>query len=33
MYEFAKSVIKTSSKVKEPKIYNKTINDLIYDNK
>lgn len=32
-YEFAKSVTKTSSKVREPKIYDEAINNLIYGNK
>lgn len=32
MYEFAKLVTKTSSKIQEPKTYNKAINDLIYGN-
>lgn len=32
MYKFAKSVTETNSKVPEPRIYNKAINDLIYEN-
>lgn len=31
-YEFAKSVIKISSKLQEPKTYNKIINNLVYKN-
>ena len=31
--EFAKLVTETSSKVREPKIYNKTINNSIYKNR
>ena len=31
--ELTKLVTKTSSKVREPKTYDKTINDLIYGNK
>lgn len=33
MYEFAKSVTEISSKMQEPKIYNKAINNLIYGNR
>ena len=33
MREIAKLVIKTSSKVREPKIYDKAISDTIYGNK
>lgn len=33
MYEFAKSVTEISSKMQEPKTYNKAINNLIYGNK
>ena len=33
MYKFAKLVIEISSKVQEPKTYNKTINDSILENK
>lgn len=33
IYEFAKSMTKTSSKVYELKSYNEFINDLIYGNK
>lgn len=32
-YEFTKFLTKTSSKMHEPKTYNKAINDLIYENK
>lgn len=32
-YEFAKSVTKTSSKIREPKTYNEAINDPIYGNR
>ena len=31
-FEFAKSVTETSSKMREPKTYNKAINDLVYEN-
>lgn len=33
MYKFAKSVTETSNKVREPKIYDKVINDLIHGNR
>ena len=33
IYKFAKSVTKTSTKVREPKTYNEAINDLIYSNR
>ena len=32
-YKFAKSVTETSSKVREPKTYDKAINDLIHGNR
>lgn len=32
-YKFTKSVTKTGSKMHEPKIYNKAVNDSIYMNK
>lgn len=33
MYKISKFVFETSSKVQEPKTYNKEINNLIYSNK
>ena len=33
MYGFPKSVTKTSSKIQEPKTYNKAINDPLYRNR
>ena len=33
MHKFAKSVIKTSSKVQEPKTYDEVINDPIHGNR
>ena len=33
VYKFSKSVLETSSKMREPKTYNKAINNLIYRNR
>lgn len=33
MYEFAKSVTKTNSQIKEPKTYNKAMSNFIYGNR